>query len=75
MKRSDLKAGISALSKMVPFDAHESPLDFAERAAEWALEQVRGELERFVAQVKETNGYYTFELDDLPKICDVEDDK
>jgi hypothetical protein len=67
MKRSDLKAGIAALSKMVLFNIHESPLGFAEQAAEWAFLQVRKEID--------INGIPYWYHEDSKEFCQIEDDK
>ena len=86
MKRSTIEAAAiksTTAIGMEPVIEDEAGLSIAMRGlnksfaagAEWALEQVREDLKHFIEQVKETNGYYTFELNDLPGLCDVEDDK
>ena len=79
MKRADIYAAARAAA-ILEWGEDDGDAVYVETEARvegalWALEQVRKDLTHFVSQVKETDGYYQFELDDLPKLCDVEDDK
>lgn len=41
--------------------------------ARWCAKQLRLELEHFVKQIKEAEGFYRWELDSLPTLCDIEE--
>ena len=74
MKRSEIKKGLLKLSESIPFNVYESPLDFAEKAAEWALGQVREWLDSEIELMNKDRDKQ-LSVTGLAELCDIEDNK